>query len=91
MKDNSGQIYLNNGKASVHGIATASSAEAEQMLARLRANFPGKTDDEIIQVLRGYISDGNSAEEGGVTWFAWRLERAKKQKAAAEVVLKSGG
>lgn len=91
VKEPPGQLQLNNDKASVPGIAAASSAETEQVLARLRGNFPGKPDDEIIQVLRGYISEGDSAEGGGVTWFARRLERAKKQKEAADVVLKSGG
>lgn len=82
-KKNPDQVRSNGTKPVVPIAAATDSTEAEQMLARLRGEFPHKTDAEIIQVLRSYTSADKSAGDG-MKWFTDRLQRAMKQKEAVE-------
>ena len=65
--------------------------EVEQTLRQLRPHFPGKTDNQIIQILRGYLTHDDSTTKNAVRWLAERLDRAKKQKEAAAAIRKLGG
>jgi hypothetical protein len=65
--------------------------EVEQVLDRLRVHYPGKTNDQIIQVLRGYVLHDDSAEKEGMRWLAERLQRAKRQKEAVAAIGVMGG
>ena len=62
--------------------------EVEQTLKQLRIHFSGKTDDQIIQVLRGYVLNDDSTEKDAIRWLAERLERAKRQRVAVEAITK---
>ena len=61
-------------------LESCASAEVERVLQSLRLKLPNKTDDEIIQILRGYVPGDKSAESNGTKWFAERLQYAKKQR-----------
>lgn len=71
--------------------STAASAEGEQVLQQLRLKLPNKTDDEIIQSLRGYVPDDKTAQTNGMSWFTKRLQSAKTQKEAVEAIQRSAG
>lgn len=61
-----------------------SPTEVEAILVELRSQFPNKSDYEIVQVLRGYISGDRSFDGDAMKWLAQRLQHARKQRAAAE-------
>jgi hypothetical protein len=71
--------------------AVEAPAEVEQVLQKLRPHFPGKTDDQIIRVLRGYVTHEDSKEKDGMRWFAERLEQARKQKEAVKGIMSVAG
>jgi hypothetical protein len=70
-------------------VAEASN-QAARMLARLRGNFPGRTEDEIIRVVREFSAD-KSAEKNGLGWLTERLVRVNRQRAAVKTILKGEG
>jgi len=70
---------------------TTASADVEQVLSQLRVHFPGKTNDQIIQVLRGYVLHDDPAAKDGMRWLAERLQRAKGQRETVEEIGKMQG
>ncbi|MGO9114238.1 MAG: hypothetical protein ACLP9L_33910 [Thermoguttaceae bacterium] len=72
-------------------LITSTSADVEQVLSQLRVYFPGKTNDQIIQVLRGYVLHDDPAEKDGMRWLAERLQRAKGQRETLEEIGKMQG
>jgi len=72
-------------------LTTTASEEVEQVLNKLRLVLPNKTDDEIIQVLRGYVLHEDSADKDGLRWLAERLQLAKRQREAVAAIRATGG
>ena len=70
---------------------TGMSAEAEEALRRLRTVRRNKSDSEIIQEVRAYVSENRSTLRCGTSWFAERVHQAKLQRKATEWVEKAGG
>ncbi len=83
----SGAIYDGNSVAPLPAIDLA---DHENVLAHLRGKLPGKPDDEIIRVLRGYCDDDKSTAVG-MTWFAERLRRADEQRNVVARIRHIGG
>ena len=66
-------------------------ASPEAVLSELRRRFPGKSDDQIIEILRSYISIDPSGGGQGQDWLAYRLQRARNQWQAVRAIQKNEG
>ena len=63
-----------------------------QKMAALRSCLPGKTDEQIIALLRGYVRlDRPTAKESPAHWFSRRLRQSAAQHGAVEAIGSVGG
>ena len=53
--------------------------------------FPGKTDEQIVRVLRGDCPVDSSGDEKAADWLAKRLQAARKQWEAVRAIEGAGG
>jgi hypothetical protein len=85
------RLHRHSGDCRCQPQAVKSPAEVEQILRKLRPHFPGKTDVQIIDVLRGYVTHDDSKEMDGMRWLADRLEQARKQKESVKGIMSVAG
>ena len=64
-------------------VATAA---PEVVLSQLRGKFPGKTDEQIVRVLRGDCPVDSSGDQKAADWLAKRLQAARKQWEAVRAI-----
>ncbi|MHB8862079.1 MAG: hypothetical protein ACYC6N_06725 [Pirellulaceae bacterium] len=70
---------------------STASTEVEQVLQQLRLELPNKSDDEIIQVLRSYVSSDQAKDDSGMRWLSQRLSLASTQKVSVQAIQRSAG
>jgi Leucine-rich repeat (LRR) protein len=63
------------------GCGTANMpVDPDQVLSQLRTKYPDKSDNEIIQMLHGYIAGDKSTVGNERNWFEERLQWARDQR-----------
>jgi Leucine-rich repeat (LRR) protein len=63
----------------------------DAVLGKVRQQFPGKGDEQIVKVLRSYVRTGGTGNGRGKDWFVHRLQAAKKQWRAVRAIEGAGG
>ena len=63
----------------------------EAVMARVRLGLPGKSDEEIVKLLRSYVPADSSLGGSGMDWFAARLRLAQEQRKAVDAIHDCGG
>ncbi len=66
-------------------------ASPEAVLSELHRKFPGKSDDQIIETLRGYIPVDPTGGGKGKDWLAHRLQAARRQWQEVQAIEKDDG
>ena len=67
----------------------AADVSPEALLSQLRHKMPNKSDEGIIQLLRTYAPTDKSLVESGMSWFAKRVQQARRQRDAV-IAIKDG-